>query len=378
MNKLENLIKTVILPLALPVLRESVQMPYLVNTNYAGQAEEKGAIVKVPLPQDLGEAEDVDTVNGNIPQDLKDDYVEIKLDRWKQKTFKMNDKELFEAEKNAVLPSALESAIKALANSVDKDLLALHRDIPFWSGTAGVTPFEKDDIINVRKILQKNLVPMSDRSLVFDIEAEAKMLKLLSDAQKNSDKIAEGALRNANLGNLLGFEHYVEQNIIPHVAGTFQSSAIRIASVASDRKSVTIDGGSDAETILKGDRFSIDGVEGYFVFTADATAVSGGISSVGVYPAIPAGVAANTSITIMESHTPNLAFHKNAFALAVRTLDDTESNSSIIATAVDSVSGLPLRVETWRESGKKTQLWSVDILYGVKTIRPEFAAIMAG
>ena len=209
MNKLENLIKTVILPLALPVLRESVQMPHLVNTDYADQAEKKGAVVTVPLPQDLGDAEDVDTVNGNIPRDLSDGTVDIKLDRWKQKTFKMNDKELFEAEQNAVLPSALESAIKALGNSVDKDLLSLHRDIPFWAGRPGETPAEKKPLIDVRKILQKNLVPMSDRSLVFDIEAEAELLDLLSDAQKNGDNITAGALREAYLGRLFCFENFV-------------------------------------------------------------------------------------------------------------------------------------------------------------------------
>ncbi|MDA3900055.1 MAG: coat protein [Spirochaetes bacterium] len=378
MNKLENLIKTVILPLALPVLRESVHMPHLVNTSYGEEAAKRGAVITVPLPQDLGDAEDVDTINGNPPRDLRDDTVEIKLDKWKQKTFKMNDKELWEAEQNAVLPSALESSIKALANSIDKDLLSLHRDIPFWAGKPGVTPAEKTSLIDVRKILQKNLVPMSDRSLVLDVEAEAELLDLLSDAQKNGDNITAGALREAFLGRLFGFDNFVDQNIVPHIAGTLTTGTTRILAVEAGRTRVSVDGGAGAETIKKGDRFSIAGVDGYFVFTEDATAVGGAVSSVGVYPAIPAGVGPNTSIQIVSDHTPNLAFHKNAFALAVRTLDDSESESSTIATAVDSVSGLPLRIETWRDSKLKCRLWSVDVLYGVKTIRPELAAILAG
>ena len=101
-------------------------------------------------------------------------------------------------------------------------------------------------------------------------------------------------------------------------------------------------------------------------------------------PAAPTGGfaddAANTVIEdgAASDYAINIAFHRNAFMFAARTLDNEQSENSTISVATDPVTGIPLRLETWREPKVATRFWRFDILYGVKTLRPELAARLHG
>lgn len=76
------------------------------------------------------------------------------------------------------------------------------------------------------------------------------------------------------------------------------------------------------------------------------------------------------------SYVNNLCFHRDAFVLASRPLNDIIVPGSQIAYATDEVTGLTLRLEVSRQN-KQTQ-WSFDILYGVTDLRPELAVKVYG
>ena len=63
---------------------------------------------------------------------------------------------------------------------------------------------------------------------------------------------------------------------------------------------------------------------------------------------------------------------------AARTLANEESDSSTISVATDPITGIPLRLETWRKPEVATRFWRFDILYGVKTLRKAMAARLHG
>lgn len=387
-NDLQDLMDTLIMPAALPVLREACVMPALVSTDFGAEAAEQNAVIRVPLPQDLGEADDMNTDTGSAATALNDAKVDIVLDKWKYKQFSMTDKEMREAMTSGVLPSAADSAVKALANAVDKELVALYKDIPYASGTAGTTPSSSDDIVAVRTVLQRNLVPLQNRRLVLDINAEAKFISLYADAAKTG---TTEALLEASLGRKFGFETFADQLMPRHTIGTAaaeETGAVKGA-VLAGATSMVADGFTGTNTLKKGDIFTVadvnydDGTARQFVVTKDAACVAGEVT-IEFYPAAPVGGFPNDKgLNFVEpssgtSYAINLAFHRNAFMFAARTLTGESSEASTISVATDPVTGIPLRLETWRDPAKATRHWRFDILFGTRTLRPELAARMHG
>jgi len=382
-NTLTDLMETHILPLALVQLREACVLPALVHRDFSSEQFEYKSTIRIPKPQDMGTADDMATdiaASGTTSENLDDEYVDITLDQWKYKQFQMSDKEVFESVSKAVLPSAASGAVKVLANYIDSALLNLYKDIPYFYGAAGVTPSSNKDIVGVRKVLQNNLVPTDQRRLVLDTEAEAEFLNQWSDVSKVG---STAALIQASMGTKFGFDLFADQLVPSHTCGTAQAvEALAVNGVvAAGATTMNIDGGSGAETIKDGDLFTVDGVDGQFVFTADKTAAAGAITGATFYPAAPTGGFPNDAlITIKAGHVPNMAFHRDAFALAMRKLgaDKVESESSLIATQADPVSGISLRLESWRKPEYATRYYRFDILFGVKTLREELAARLLG
>lgn len=383
-NTLTDLCETSIMPLALVTLRESCVMPALVYSSFTDEQVKHKQTIRIGSPQNMGTADDVatDVTNYGETQDtaLDDGYVDITMSNWKHKQFSMSDKEIAESVSQGILPSAADGAIKVLANAVDSALLALYKDVPYFYGSAGITPSKAEDITGVRKVLKKNLCPTTDNRLVLDVDAEAQFLNTFS---KVNEVGSTEALRKAALGQLYNFDIYSDQLVPYHNAGTFADvpAAAVNSAVAAGATTMNMDGGSGSETIKDGDLFTVDGVAGQYVFTADKTATTGAITGATFTPAAPTGgFPDNAKITIIGSHVPNLAFNRNAFALAVRRIDDTEfpSESSTIVTQTDPVSKLTLRLETWRKSGAAARKWRFDILFGVKLLRPDLAARLLG
>ncbi len=379
-NVLTDLMNTIILPLALATLRENCVMPALVTTDFSAEAKEQGDTIRVPLPQNMGTADTMVPATGSSSTDLDDPKVDITLDQWKYKQFQMTDKEMLESVTSAVLPSAAEAAVKSLANSIGFSLLALYKDIPYFYGTAGTTPDEAADLIGARKVLQQNLAPMDDRRAVLDVEAEAALLNAFKDASATG---SIQVMKEASMGRKFGLDTFSDQLIVDHTAGTLAAGSPLVnGAVSAAATTMNIDGGSGTETIKAGDVFTVAGASGQYVFTADATASGGAITGAAFYPAAPTGgFADNAAITIAASHTPNLVFQKGAFALAVRSLNDStvgENTASDIAVQVDPITGLPLRLETWRSPSNATRYWRFDILYGIKTLRKELACRLLG
>src|SRR5579883_1763578 len=384
-NSLSQLMETLIMPAALPVLREACVMPALVSTDFGEEAREQNEIIRVPLPQDLGDADDMDTVNGSNSTDLGDAKVDITLDIWAYKQFQMSDHEMATTITAGVLPSAVDAAMKSLANRVNKELWNLYKDVPYYSGTAGITPADATAITANRLVLQKNLVPYGNRYLTINPDAEASFLNDFKDAYKFG---STAALQEAALGRLMGFDTYSDQMAPFHTFGTFASGAPKVdGNVSAGATTLNVKNGSGAETLNHGDVFTVAGASGSYVVTANPgqadgnwVAASGSIAGLTFYPEAPAGgFADNSAITVVKpasgtQYAINLGFHRQAMMFAARPLGAERSENSTISVQSDPVTGIPLRLETWRDPKTAKRLWRFDILFGVKLLRPEMVA----
>jgi hypothetical protein len=125
---------------------------------------------------------------------------------------------------------------------------------------------------------------------------------------------------------------------------------------------------------VKGDLLKI-GEKMFTVIEDSAAAASNAISGVKVYPALPQ-LADGAEVTVIGSHTANLAFHPMAFAYVTRPLANPDGQG--VMSYVTSYNGISLRVTKGYDQQYKRSTYSMDVLYGFKTIYPELAVRVLG
>ncbi|MPM97172.1 hypothetical protein SDC9_144345 [bioreactor metagenome] len=79
-------------------------------------------------------------------------------------------------------------------------------------------------------------------------------------------------------------------------------------------------------------------------------------------------------MTLIGSHTANLAFNPNAFAFVTRPLVTPQG----VQSYVTSYNGVSLRVTRGYDMKYKKEMLSMDVLYGYKTMYPELACRYLG
>lgn len=363
---------------ALPRLLENLIFPQLVHRDFSNDFTNMGATIQVRKPQVMT-ATEFDASTGVTYGDFNEETVDVTLNK-----IATVDKgaEAIEAAVNIddLNRIFVEPAAVAIAQKINADGLALYADIPHYVGAAGTTPDGLDDFANARKMLSVLNVPNTPRYAVWDPEADAKFLTL--DAIVNAEKSGSTqALREGSIGRIAGFENYMAQGVKAHTAGTLAAGGTNgkitvktAVTTAADK--VTLDVTADANgtltgTVKKGDLLVIDGKT--YVVTADGSAESNEIE-VSVSPKIT--VAADKVVTKIASHTANLAFHPMAFAFVTRPL--INPNGQGVESYVTSYNGLSLRVTRGYDQKYKKSMYSMDVLYGYKTIYPDLAVRVLG
>lgn len=377
-------------------LRRTCVMPGLVNNDLQAAAAKKGATIDVPVYNPATAPLDVvPAVTAPQAPDSSPKTVPVTLDNWKYKSFYLTDKEMEEIEVNEFwLPAEAENAIISLANAINDSILAEYKRIYGFVGVPGVNPFTKDDtlnpdgdqyVIDARQRLTEQFVPKNNRSLVLDLVSEGKALSLqtIKDAEKRGD--GGVTKETGEIMNLFGFKWFAEQSIPRHVAGTLSNgtghAALINGAVANAAKIMSIDATSLTGTVVTGDIFTVAGdTQTYVVTSGPHTAASNAIASIQFEPAVQAaaGWADNAVITFKNSHTVNLAFHRNTFAFANRIFTDIPIPGGAQETKVwtDPVSKLSFRLTVARQHYQTA--WSFDILWGTRIVQPELAVRVAG
>jgi hypothetical protein len=368
-----------ILAQALPVLRENCVMPRLVNSGYSAIAGGKGSTIEISV---AGATSATAVTPSNTPPDIAGvtpSVVTMNLDKWYESGFFMTDKDALDI-RDGVLPQQAASCVKSLANQVNSDLLALYKEVYGYAGAAGTTPFATglDEAAQARKILATQLAPLADRRGVIDPNAEANFILVPSVLNANQRGDDQG-IKEGRIARILGLDWFTDQAVPTHTAGTAAGATLDSTDYALGTKTVTL-ASAGTGSFLVGDIFTIAGDTQTYTVTAGDADVSGG-GTLSFEPGLKVAITANNlALTLKASHVANLAFSKDAFGFANRPFIGGNMLPGVATVGVsymqDPVSGLSLRVEHTREH-KRDKL-SFDILYGVKTVRPELAVRIAG
>jgi hypothetical protein len=377
-----------ILAQGLLALREFCVMPRLVNTDYSADARQKGATIDVPIPSAVSVIDVAPAAYAPDPGDSAPTVAQIPLNYWREAAFYLTDKDVLQA-MGGIIPMQASEAVRAIANDVNAKVFGLYPGIFGCVGTAAKTPFtDAGDIsaaTNARKVLNNQLAPLNPRRMVLDPDAEAMALgqRAFQDASWRAD--ASGIIEG-QIGRKLGFDVFTDQQVPTHAAGTVggEAGGKTIAKagtpVAAGVKSVTLTVGStNGLDLVVGDIISFAGHDQTYAVTEAVSHGAAGDCVVKINPGLKFALAGSEVVTGVADHVVNMAFHRDAIALAVRQLQDaavTDADRGTMMSAVDPVSQLALRLEVRREH--KRLRWSYDILFGVGLVRPELAVRIAG
>jgi hypothetical protein len=284
-----------------------------------------------------------------------------------------------------ILGNQFQQAFRTLVNAMEADLFAAaYQGASRAYGTAGTAPFgtagDLSDAANIRKILDDNGAPQSDLHLVLGSSAvvnlRGKQTILLkanengSDAFRRSGAIAEVPLDGFMLHN---------SNAVQQVTKGTGASYVTSGSTAVGGTSIALVTGTG--TVNAGDvvTFAADSNNKYVVNTgvsAPGTIVIGS-------PGARVTIATANALTVGNSYTPNVAFHRSAIQLITRAPArplgpngqpmDAADDVMIIT---DPISGISFEVAIYRQF--KQVLFLVGLAWGANAIKPDNVCLLIG
>jgi len=267
-------------------------------------------------------------------------------------------------------------AMRALVNEMEADLAEeAYKNASRAFGTAGTTPFASNfsEVAELRQILVDNGMPANDgqASLVLSTVAGTN-LRQLAQLQKVNEAGGADLLRQGTLLELQGLSLRESAQVQAHTKGTGASYLLNDASSAIGDTSIAADGGSG--TILAGDVITFNGDTNKYVVN---TALSGGSLAIGA-PGLRLALADNAAITVGNSYTANVAFHRRALEIAMRAPAVPEGGDAAddAMTVQDPFSGLVFEIRVYR--GYRKTMIEVAAAWGVKAWKPDFIALLLG
>lgn len=367
-----NVVQTLV-AMGLSTLRERCLMPGIVNREYESDIVgiKQGATVNVAVPASVTTVAITPDVVPPAVTAVTPTSVAVTLDQWNAAPFAMSDKAIVQVQ-DGIIPMQAAEAVKSLANTIDNFLWGFYNRFYSYTGTAGTTPFSSDfsDYLTARKLANTELMPPTDRRMLIDEAAEANVLGLRG-AQDASFRGSTGGIIRGEMGELLGADWAMTQNVPTHTVTGAGTVVVNDAGVEVGDTTLTWDGGGTAPAI--GDVFTVAGdTQTYVVESSTATVIT-------MHPAAKVAWADDAAVTFKGTGPQNLLLHRDAIAFAMAPLQETAMTAEQReneATAIDAESGLVLRLT--KRDGYYQTTWSFDALYGANVVRRELGVRIAG
>lgn len=301
----------------------------------------------------------------------------------------------------------LEPAMSVLAANIEADVMNVYKDV--WNEYADVgDAVALADVLYVSKILDDNLAPRANRSLNLDTLANLSLVSanstLFNDPAKISRQYREGRIG----GDFLGFQDVYQNTLWPiHTTGTDDGTGdylVNQTSWTQGDTTATIDTG--AGTWKQGDIFSFGdgssngnvlrvhpeskastGIGQQYVVTADvgtsATSIAfqppiyttGGRQNITHVPDNNAPLHKEewnygTDIGASADYQVCMGYHRDAFTIATA---DLVMPNGVDFAAREVFDGISMRIVRQYDINNDKFPCRLDVLYGYKAIRPEWA-----
>ena len=355
---------------ALIVLENNMVLGNLVHRAYSKEYQQVGATVIVRKPTSFTATAFSSTVGYST---ITESSVAVVLDKHWDVSFQVSSQEL-SLDVVDFSEQFIEPAMRAIAQAVDNDIadrsataIAGHYPV---TGTPVIA-----DLAGLEAVMDVQQVPMSDRRLVFHPVTKSAYMTLdaVLHAEKRGGSIK--AIADAEIGKVLGFQTYMDQNIPTQTRRVFDANAAiagtgnLTGALAAADTAATVTGATAAavSTAPIGTPFKFTGYDAWFYLTAPCTAGTSGVGTLTQFtPAVATGgIAASSVVTFQMTGRDNIAFHKNAIAFVTAPLVPPIGGAK---AAIATYNGLSARVVYGYDQQYKKNNISVDFLCGVKML----------
>jgi len=321
---------------------------------------------------------------GVTPPDTGDQTignVEITIDNSKHVPIRWNGEQT-KAYKHTGLYSSTFSqqaaqAMRTLVNAIEADIAGEYFRASRAYGTAGTAPFGSslEDAAQIKKILDDNGAPESDRHLVVNTTAGVNLRTLANLNQANTAG-TDDTLRRGVLLPIFGMDIRESAQVQSHTAGT--ATGFDAAGGEPAGETTIAVNGSDSGTILAGDIVTwVGDTNKYAITSTTASGAATGNIVIGA-PGLQSTLADTVEGVLGSSYTANLGFARSAIQLATRMPAIPEggdlAEDSIMLT--DPVTGITFEAALYKQYLQNVV--HIRIAWGTKLIKPEHTAILLG
>jgi hypothetical protein len=201
----------------LAILEENMVIANLVHRDFEDEVKDFGDVVNTRRPGTFQIRRKADGTTLS-QQDANATNVRVPLDQWFYTSFTIKDGEASKAFQDLV-DIYLRPGMQTIARGVDRAILGrAHAFLGTPASRVGrlgnlTSANSKDYLLEARERLNINKAPVAGRNLVLAPASETALLKNDMFIKANERGDGGSALENAQLGHILGFETYMDQNV---------------------------------------------------------------------------------------------------------------------------------------------------------------------
>jgi hypothetical protein len=297
------------------------------------------------------------------------------------------------------LEQKVAAAIAPVANEIDRQGLQLAHFSTFNTlNVAGALPTTQALAVQAMTDSNRRLdemgAPVKDggRSFCMNPALNGAMIQGYAGLFNNAAKVS-GQYNTGYMNQSFGIEPMMDQNVDVHTNGAATATNINGANqTGSAITVVAIAGGTltRGTTITLPGVFAVNpqsrtstGVLAQFVVTADAIAtattinVSPALVTSGAFQNVSASPTSGSPYVIMgaasTNYSTNVAYHKDAFTLAMVPMWMPQGGKGVIDVAQQSHNGFTVKVTQFYDGINDNAIWRIDALFGWVATYPELS-----
>lgn len=285
----------------------------------------------------------------------------------------------------------LDPAMSVLAANIEYDAMSMFKDVynSTWASGSAAT---YNVLLDNQVLLQRGLAPMNNRTANLNPQDKVDVIKDAKALFNDQSQIAT-QYREGYMGRAAGFD-FMENTLWPgYTRGAGASYVCNTSTgITSGSSSITLSGGSGTSNV--GDVFTIQDVYSVHPETKVSTGVlqqfvvtTAGTTTQVVSPTpVTSGAKQNVTLvsagasktvtfagTASDALTTSLLYQKDAFTFVTA---DLEMPQGVDFARRETLDGISMRIVRAYDINNDMFPCRLDVLYGYKTIRPQWATRM--